>query len=93
MNEVKPFCISTWEVWEAYKRIKPNQGAARVDEQSIADFESDLIIKETWYKILESDIVVQLFSAAGADGEDTESKRWGKEAGHPTVEDRIANRW
>src|SRR5260370_16281743 len=31
---------------------------------------------------LESDVVGQLLSAAGADGEDTESKRRGKEAGH-----------
>ena len=39
MSEAKPFCISKWEVWEAYKRVKVNQGAAGVDEQSIADFE------------------------------------------------------
>src|SRR5438128_1007703 len=32
--------------------------------------------------------VRQLLSAAGADGEDTESKRWGKEAGHT---DRIGS--
>src|SRR5277367_3824208 len=31
---------------------------------------------------LESDVVGQLLSAAGADGEDTESERWGEEAGH-----------
>ena len=42
MSEAKPFCISKWEVWEAYKRVKANQGAAGVDEQSIADFEKDL---------------------------------------------------
>ena len=35
-----PFCISKWEVWDAYKRVKANQGAAGVDEQSIADFEN-----------------------------------------------------
>ena len=26
MSEAKPFCISKWEVWEAYKRVKANQG-------------------------------------------------------------------
>ena len=42
MSEAKPFCISKQEVWEAYKRVKANQGAAGVDEQSIADFERNL---------------------------------------------------
>ena len=49
MSEAKPFCISKWEVWEAYKRVKANQGAAGVDEQSIADFERSL--KRNLYKI------------------------------------------
>jgi hypothetical protein len=49
MSEAKPFCISKWEVWEAYKRVKANQRAAGGDEQSIADFERDL--KGNLYKI------------------------------------------
>ena len=36
-DEAKPFCISRWEVWEAYLRVKSNQGAAGLDGQSIAD--------------------------------------------------------
>ena len=28
MSEAKPFVISRWEVLEAYKRVKANQGAA-----------------------------------------------------------------
>ncbi len=39
MNEAKPFCISKKEVWEAYKRVKANKGAAGVDDQTIEDFE------------------------------------------------------
>src|SRR3954454_2820532 len=38
----KSFAISKWAVWEAYRRVKANKGAAGVDEQSIADFERDL---------------------------------------------------
>ena len=49
MSEAKPFVISKWEVREAYKRVKANQGAARVDEQSIADFERAL--KDNLYRI------------------------------------------
>lgn len=42
MNEAKPFNISKRLVWEAFKRVKANQGAAGVDGQSIAQFEEDL---------------------------------------------------
>ena len=42
MDKAKPFCISKREVWEAYKRVKANQGGAGVDEQSIASFEGEL---------------------------------------------------
>ena len=40
MDEAKPFDISKREVWEAYKRVKANRGAAGVDGQSIAEFET-----------------------------------------------------
>ena len=42
MDEAKPFKISKREVWEAFKRVKANQGAAGVDGQSIAGFEANL---------------------------------------------------
>ncbi len=42
MSKAKPFCISKWEVWEAYRRVKANHGAAGVDGQSLAEFEEDL---------------------------------------------------
>ncbi len=43
--EAKPFDISKREVWEAFKKVRANQGAAGVDGQSIADFEVDLTNK------------------------------------------------
>ncbi|NTW16437.1 MAG: group II intron reverse transcriptase/maturase [Syntrophaceae bacterium] len=49
MNKAKPFCISKWEVWEAYKLVKSNKGAAGVDGQSIAEFEED--VKDNLFKI------------------------------------------
>jgi hypothetical protein len=38
----KPFEISKWVVWEAYEKVKANQGAAGVDGESIAEFERNL---------------------------------------------------
>ncbi|WP_184731610.1 group II intron reverse transcriptase/maturase [Saccharopolyspora phatthalungensis] len=38
----KPFDISKQLVWEAYRRVRANQGAAGVDGVSIEEFEKDL---------------------------------------------------
>ncbi len=44
VSEPKPksFEISKRAVWDAYRRVKANKGAAGVDEQSIEEFERDL---------------------------------------------------
>ena len=42
VDKAKPFNIPKREVWEAFKKVKANQGAAGVDGQTIADFEADL---------------------------------------------------
>jgi RNA-directed DNA polymerase len=49
VNRAKPFCISKWDVWEAYKLVKANKGSAGVDGQSIAEFEED--VKDNLFKI------------------------------------------
>jgi RNA-directed DNA polymerase len=51
VSEPKPksFEISKWAVWDAYRRVKANKGAAGVDEQSLAEFEQDL--KGNLYKL------------------------------------------
>jgi len=41
-RHAKSFDISKREVWEAYKKVKANRGAAGVDRQSIEEFESRL---------------------------------------------------
>jgi RNA-directed DNA polymerase len=41
-SQVKPFEIPKQMVWEAYKRVKANKGAAGVDGQSVEQFEQDL---------------------------------------------------
>jgi RNA-directed DNA polymerase len=45
----KPFVIEKWQVYEAYKAVKSNGGAAGVDGQTIEQFETDL--KGNLYKI------------------------------------------
>jgi retron-type reverse transcriptase len=42
VDKAKPFGIAKCEVWEAYKRVKANRGAAGVDDQSIEEFDGDL---------------------------------------------------
>ena len=42
MDKAKPFDSPKREVWEAFKKVKANQGAAGVDGQTVADFEADL---------------------------------------------------
>ena len=39
MREAKPSEIATREVWEADTKVRANQGAAGVDEQSMAEFD------------------------------------------------------
>lgn len=88
MNEAKPFSISKREVWDAYQRVKANQGAAGIDEQSIAEFEEHL--KDNLYKLwnrMSSGsyfpppvLTVKIPKAGGGE----------RKLGVPTVADRIA---
>src|ERR1700760_3006431 len=41
MDRAKPYCIDKRDVWEAYKQVKANRGAAGVDGQSIEDFDRE----------------------------------------------------
>jgi RNA-directed DNA polymerase len=88
VRRAKPFRISKWAVWEAYKRVKANQGAAGVDGESIADFERDL--KRNLYKIwnrMSSGSYfpppVRTVTIPKGDGRQ-------RQLGIPTVSDRIA---
>ena len=79
MNEAKPFCISKKEVWEAYKRVKANKGAAGIDEQSIEDFEKKL--KKNLYKIWNRMSSGSYFPPPVRTVK-IPKKRWRKKAGH-----------
>jgi len=49
VDRAKPFDIPKREVWDAYKSVRANKGAAGVDGQSIAEFEADL--EDNLYKL------------------------------------------
>jgi len=85
----KPFDISKWVVWEAYRQVKANRGAAGVDEESIAEFEGDL--KGNLYKLwnrmssgtyFPPPVLAVQIPKAGGNGV--------RVLGVPTVSDRIA---
>lgn len=88
MSEAKPFCISKWEVWEAYKRVKANHGAAGVDEQSIADFERNL--KGNLYKIWNRMSSGSYFPPPVRTVKIPKANGGERKLGIPTVADRIA---
>jgi hypothetical protein len=64
--KAKPFDIPKREVWEAFKKVKANQGAAGVDGQTIAEFEVDPF--EQPLQAVESDVLGELLSSASAAG-------------------------
>ena len=75
LDNTKPFDISKKVVYEAYLRVKANQGAAGVDEQSIEDFEKDLKTEKESLQNLEPNVIGHLLSAAGAECGNTEERR------------------
>ena len=88
MDKAKPFDIPKREVWEAFKKVKANQGAAGVDGQSIADFEADLSnnLYKLWNRLSSGSYFpppVRRVEIPKADGGT-------RPLGIPTVADRVA---
>ena len=87
MSKVKPFNISKQVVWEAYKRVKANKGAAGVDEETIAEFEEDL--KDNLYKLWNRMSSGSYFPPPVRLVEIPKGKGSTRPLGIPTVTDRI----
>jgi len=88
MIKAKPFDIPKQEVWEAFKHVKANQGAAGVDGQSISEFEARLAdnLYKLWNRLSSGSYMpppVRRVDIPKANGGT-------RPLGIPTVADRIA---
>jgi group II intron reverse transcriptase/maturase len=88
-DKAKSFDIPKREIWEAFKKVKANQGAAGVDGQSVADFEADLSgnLYKLWNRMssgsyLPPPVRRVMIPKPGGSGE--------RQLGIPTVADRVA---
>jgi RNA-directed DNA polymerase len=88
MKSVKPFGIAKRVVWEAYKHIKANQGAAGIDGESIEMFEANL--KDNLYRIWNRMSSGSYFPPAVRQVEIPKKTGGVRALGIPTVADRIA---
>ncbi len=88
MTQAKPFPITKRQVWEAYKRVKANQGGAGVDGQTLQAFEGELEnnLYKLWNRLASGSYMpppVKRVEIPKADG-------GVRPLGIPTVADRIA---
>lgn len=86
--EAKSFDIAKREVWEAYKRVKANRGAAGVDGVTIAEFEQDL--SKNLYRIWNRMVSGSYFPPPVKRVDIPKGEGKTRPLGVPTVADRIA---
>ena len=88
MTKAKPFDISKREVWEAFKKVKANQGAAGVDGQSIGEFEANLAdnLYKLWNRLSSGSYLPPPVRRVDI----PKAKGGTRPLGIPTVTDRIA---
>jgi RNA-directed DNA polymerase len=88
LDRAKPWSIPKRWVWDAYKRVKANGGAAGVDGQSIAEFEREL--KNNLYKLWNRMSSGSYFPPPVKRVQIGKREGGSRPLGIPTVSDRIA---
>lgn len=87
-TSTKSFAISKRQVYEAWKRVKANRGAAGIDEETIAEFEKNLPrnLYKVWNRMASGSYIPPPVKEVGI------PKRSGgtRVLGVPTVSDRVA---
>jgi RNA-directed DNA polymerase len=86
--EAKPYVIPKQLVWEAFQRVKANRGAAGVDGESLAAFETDL--KGNLYKVWNRMSSGSYFPPPVRLVEIPKASGGTRPLGIPTVADRVA---
>ena len=88
MAKTKPFDISKRAVWEAYQRVRKNQGAPGVDGVTIKDFEDNLKdnLYKIWNRMSSGSYIPKAVLIVGIPKKNGRTRK----LGIPTVEDRVA---
>jgi len=86
----KPFNITKKQVYEAYKAVKSNQGAAGVDKETIEQFEADLKgnLYKLWNRMSSGSYFPPPVRAVSIPKKSGGERIWGV----PTVADRVAQK-
>lgn len=88
MTSTKPYCIAKRSVWDAYKLVKANRGAAGIDDETIAMFEQNL--SKNLYKVWNRMSSGSYLPPPVKQVEIPKAKGGFRKLGIPTVSDRIA---
>jgi RNA-directed DNA polymerase len=90
VDKAKPFDIPRREVWEAFKKVKANQGAAGVDGQSVAAFEANLSgnLYKLWNRMSSGSYHPPAVRRVNIPKGDSKTET--RPLGIPTVADRVA---
>ena len=88
MQNAKSFPVTQQQVWDAWKRVKENQGGAGMDGQSIAEFEENLEdnIYKIWNRMASGSYNPQAVRRVNIPKPDGGTRP----LGIPTVSDRVA---
>ena len=87
MTSTKPYDIAKRTIWEAYRRVKANRGAAGIDDETIEMFEQNL--SKNLYKLWNRMSSGSYLPPPVRQVEIPKAKGGFRKLGIPTVSDRI----
>ena len=88
VKSAKPYSIAKRTVWEAYRQVKANRGAAGIDDETIVEFEQNL--SKNLYKLWNRMSSGSYFPPPVKQVEIPKASGGTRKLGVPTVSDRVA---